>query len=127
MALWVDNCRQVSGICVYRETAIKHYEERIALVEKEGRFERNMGFEPGTHGRVKWQNEYKSETWMSEYPNVDIRHDNNLTANRWSKDQFRDQRNTAGWKFVEEIPGWGKTKGRFNEFMTDVKNGKINI
>lgn len=25
-----------------------------------------------------------------------------------------------GWKMVDEIPGWGKTKGRFQEFLAEV-------
>lgn len=124
MALWVNNCRQVSGICVYRETAINHYRERITIVEHDG-FSRNMGFEPGTSNRVDWPTKYKAESWFSEVPVIDVRHEGNLTPNRWSKKQFRDQRNTKGWKFVEEIPTWGRTKGRFNDFLTDVNRGKI--
>jgi len=111
-ALWVDNCRQVSGICVYRETAITHYKERIAMVEKAGKFERNMGFEPGTSDRVNWEHKFRAENWKSRYPNIDVRHDKNLTANRWSKDLFRDQRNTRGWKeaTIKDIPGWDNAK-----------------
>lgn len=110
-ALWVNNCRQVSGIVVYRETALKHYRERVAYVEKHG-FKRNMGFEPGTHNRVKWEYEVKSESWMSEFPNIDMRHDKNLTQNRWSPDLFRDKRNCQGWteKKVNEIKGWENFK-----------------
>ena len=124
MALWVDNCRQASGICVYRETAINHYRERIEYVEKYG-YNRKIGFEPGTHGRIEWKDKYKSESWLSEYPNLDIRHEGNLTPNRWREDQFRNKKSIIGWKFVEEIPGWGKTAGRFDEFIKDVGRGKI--
>lgn len=106
-ALWVDDCRQVSGLCGYREELIKHYRERVSYIEKHG-FSREMGFEPGTHKRIKWQNEYKSESWKSEFPNVDIRHNHNLTPNRWSKEQFRNEKYTEGWKLVDEIPYWGK-------------------
>ncbi|MBI2009514.1 glycosyltransferase [Candidatus Saccharibacteria bacterium] len=117
-ALWVNNCRQVSGICVYKETAIKHYQERIAHVEKKGRFERNMGFEPGTHGRIEWQNKYASESWLSQYPNIDIRHEKNLTPNRWSPNEFRNKKNTEGWKetTVDKIPGWDNLEQVINSF-----------
>lgn len=108
LALWVNNCRQVSGLCGYRDELIKHYRERVALVEKEG-YHRNMGFEPVTHGRIKWQNEYKTENWMAEVPMLDIRHEKNLTPNRWSIELFRDKRNAEGWKEAYDIPGWGKT------------------
>lgn len=107
-ALWVDSCRQASGICVYRETAVKHYRERVALIENEGITSRIMGFEPGTHNRINWQYEVAAETWSSDFPNIDIRHEGNLTPNRWDKKQFRDQRNTKGWTetTADLIPGW---------------------
>ena len=107
LALWVNNCRQVSGICVHRLTAIQHYKERIAYVEEHG-FQRKMGFEPGTHDRVAFPTRYTSSAWHAKYPNLDIRHNNNLTRNRWSPDQFRDKRNCQGWKetTVDKIDGW---------------------
>jgi len=94
--LKVDVCKQVSGICVYRETAVKHYRERVKYIEENG-YNRNMGYEPGTHGRIKWENDYKSGDWISEIPMLDLRHSNNLTPNRWKQEQFRDKRNCKGW------------------------------
>ena len=107
LALWVNNCRQVSGICVHRLTAIQHYKERIAYVEEHG-FQRKMGFEPGTHDRVAFPTRYTSSAWHAKYPNLDIRHNNNLTRNRWSPDQYRDNRNCQGCKetTVDKIDGW---------------------
>ena len=107
LALWVNNCRQVSGICVHRLTAIQHYTERIAYVEEHG-FQRKMGFEPGTHDRVAFPTRFTSSAWEAKYPNLDIRHSGNLTANRWSPDLFRDKRNCQGWTetTVDKIDGW---------------------
>lgn len=115
-ALWVNNCRQVSGICVYRETAIQHYKERIAIVERDG-YSRNMGFEPGT--RTIWRisdkapagrfpTRFKNEMYLAPFPNIDIRHEKNLTKNRWSPDQFRNQKNVEGWTetTIDKLPGW---------------------
>lgn len=106
-SLWVDRCVQTSGLCGFREELIRHYRERIEIVERDG-FNRNMGFEPATHRRIPWKNEFKCATWMAEAPNVDIRHDTNLTPNRWSQEQFRDKRNCEGWKEASEVPCWGK-------------------
>lgn len=106
-ALWVDNCRQVSGLCAWREDLIAHYEERVSYVREKG-YSNKMGFEPGTHSRITWKRQFKCDTWMSAFPNVDIRHQANLTPNRWSPDLFRDKRNCEGWKEAEEVPGWGK-------------------
>ena len=63
------------------------------------------------------------ELWNSEFPNLDIRHDKNLTANRWSQDKFRDKNSCLGWTMADEVPGWGKTKGRMEEFIEEL--GKI--
>jgi len=103
------DCKQVSGICVYRETAIKHYRKRVDMVEKNG-FSMKMGFEPGTHNRPERVDDLTSEVWKSEFPNIDIRHDNNLSPTRWKKEEFRNQKFTEGWIESDEIPGWGKGK-----------------
>lgn len=108
-AFRVDDCRQVSGICVYRDLAVAHYRKRVEMVERDG-FTMAMGYEPGTHGRPERVDDSKSETWESPLPNVDIRHDTNFSHTRWSKDEFRNQKYTKGWIEAEEIPGWGKIK-----------------
>jgi len=116
---------QLSGLCVWRETALTHFRERYetALAEWEriekheppelrektfNRYIRNMGFEPFTHGRVEWKNKFKYETWKSPSPNVDIKHGNNPTGQRWSKEQYRNQQLLINWTESDEIPGWGK-------------------
>ncbi len=103
----VDDCRQLSGLCAYRDLLVAHYRERIRRVEEEG-FSRKMGFEPGTHNRAERVDDIKSEIWQSEYPNIDIRHGKNMTSSRWSPDQFRNQKFTKGWTegTLDGIPGW---------------------
>lgn len=103
------DCKQTSGLCAYRELLLKHYRKRVKLVEKNG-YTQRMGFEPGTHNRKERVDDYKAESWKSKYPNVDIRHDNNLSPTRWKKEQFRNQRYTKDWKESDTIPGWGKGK-----------------
>jgi hypothetical protein len=95
-AIKVDDCKQTSGLVAYRDLLIRHYRERIKRVEESG-FTRKMGFEPGTHNRAERVDDLKAESYTSEQPNLDIRHDNNLTQTRWSPDEFRDQRYTKGW------------------------------
>lgn len=100
------NVSPLSGLVVYRETAIKHFRERVAMIEKEG-FSYNMGFEPFTHGRIKWDFWCPFEIFMSERPSIDIAHGGNVTKKRWSQDLFR--RKPTFWEETrEEIPGWGK-------------------
>lgn len=111
------DCKQTSGICVYRELALAHYRKRLAVLEEKykqlneeefNRYIRAVGFEPGTHNRAERIDDLTSESFFSKLPNVDIRHGLNLTASRWSKDQFRSQRNCQNWMESDEIPGWGK-------------------
>ncbi len=89
-------------------------------------FNRSIGFEPGTrkirHGGI---DDVRYESWMSPAPNIDVRHGHNLTSTRWSRDQFRNQKYTAGWTEGDGVPGWGITKGRFTEFLEDVRGAVV--
>lgn len=109
---------QTSGLCAYRELLLEHYQKRVELVEANG-YTRRMGFEPGTHGRKERVDNYGHEAWFSAHPNIDIRHDKNLTPSRWSQDQFRNKRYRRGWTEADEIPGWGKTI----ELLEGIKDG----
>ena len=126
---------QLSGLCVWRETALIHYRERFKLIEEEwkrlevseppdirgtifNRFIRHMGHEPFTHNRIQWQNQFKYDTWKSEKPNIDIRFGVNATGMRWNKDQYRNQQLLINWQETDdEIPSWGKTSDLVNTFQ----------
>jgi len=123
------DCKQTSGLCAYRELLVEHYRKRVANTEavlkecgSENRNFRNwirrQGFEPGTHHRNERVDDLGSEAWQSEYPLVDIRHDSNLTPNRWSIDEFR--RKPHDWVEADEVKGWGKTK----DLMETLRNGR---
>lgn len=118
-AMRTKDCRQTSGLCAYRELLLEHYRKRVAIVEEKG-FSRNIGFEPATHGRPERIDDYKSDIWESAFPNIDIRHDKNLTSSRWSPDQFRNKRYTEGWQESDTIPGWGLVKGRMIDILNEI-------
>ncbi|KKT88784.1 MAG: hypothetical protein UW88_C0008G0058 [Candidatus Collierbacteria bacterium GW2011_GWD2_45_10] len=103
------NVSPLSGLCVYRDIAIKHYKERIAMVEKEG-FSYRIGFEPMTHGRIQWKNQYKFEVYQASSPSIDISHGKNVTSKRWTQDKFR--RKPTIWKEanIDTIPGWDNVR-----------------
>jgi len=105
------HCAQVSGLCASRELLLEHYRGQVAKIEKEGF--KHRGYEPGMRSK-------RYEMWNSEFPNLDIRHDKNLTSSRWSQDKFRNKNTCLGWKMSDEVPGWGKTKGRMEEFMKEL-------
>lgn len=107
------DCSPLSGLVVNREIAIKHYKERIALIEKDDFKTHSMyqiGFEPMTHGRIKWENSYQFKTFTSFAPCIDISHGDNVTRKRWSIDQFR--RKPKRWKEgnIDTITGWDNVR-----------------
>lgn len=104
--LYVDDCKQLSGLVADRELLLAHYRERVRRVKAEG-FTRGNGFEPGTRTTKNGgYDDFRAEAWQSKFPNIDIRHEANATQNRWRKDQFRNQKYTEGWKEVQTVPGW---------------------
>ena len=114
-------CNSTSQLCADRLLLLDHYRERLARVEKEGFSYRN-GFEPGTrrisHGGF---DNFPARSWFADRPNVDIRdHGSNLTKTLWKKEAFRNPKYTAGWKESHEIPGWGVTLNRFDEWLKEV-------
>lgn len=110
--------KQTSGLCAYRDLLIRHYKARILKCEHEG-FTRAMGFEPGCHKPPRGVDTYSAERWMSAFPNVDLRHGQNLTQTRWDPKEFRNSKACEGWKLVDEVPGWGVCKGRFDAFLKE--------
>jgi hypothetical protein len=109
---YYTNCP--SHLVAYRELLLDYYRKRVAILEKDG-FDSRIGHSPpkGVEG------DYKVRSYFSKHPNVDIRHSNNLTANRFKKEQFRSKRSIRGWTLADEVPSWGKTKGRFDEFLRE--------
>lgn len=93
-ALKVDKCEQLSGMCVWKELGLSYVRDKMKQIESDG-FDRH--YEPRG----------KRENWSSKEALVDIRHDGNLTPNRWSKDRFRNEENTKGWT-EGECPDWAK-------------------
>lgn len=129
-ALYCTGLKQLSGLVAYRELLLEHFRKRLKLIEdflaKNGdgeefnKYIRAMGFEPGTHGRPERVDDLTSDSYQSKLPNFDIRHDSNVTASRWRKDQFRNQRYTEGWTEAWEVPGWGITKNRVQEILASI-------
>lgn len=105
--------RSTSGLCAYRELLLEHYRKRVQRVEQTG-YNVRIGHEPGTHNRPERIDDYGHEMWMAAYPSIDIRHGQNLTPAKWTKESFRNQRYTEGWREADEVPGWGTYKEAIN-------------
>lgn len=113
---------QTSGCVAARDLLLAHYRARVAHIEQHG-WERNIGYEPGTNARSRAFEAHQSETWMAARPNVDIRHGHNLTASKWAIRDFRNKANAIDWREADAIPYWGRTRGRFREWLVDVAAG----
>lgn len=98
--------KRTSQLCAYRAVLLTHYRKRVELVRRHG-FSRRQGFEPGSHRRAERVDDLESETWHSKFPNLDLKHGQNLTEARWNPAEFRDQRNCRNWQESDVIPGWG--------------------
>lgn len=88
---------QVSGLVCYRELAIKYYKDRLEKFDPNNfdrKFEPTVGIE--------------YETWWAEYPSIDIRHDKNLTYNKWRLSHFRKKETAVNFieSNIDAIPGW---------------------
>ena len=94
---WEAN--QVAELCCSRELALEWYREKLKQVEA-GEFDRS--YEPGGRDPNKFG------VWHSEFPNIDVRHDGNLTKSKWSPDDFRDKSTCINWQesTLDQIPGW---------------------
>jgi len=123
LAVRTDFCQQVSGLCASRELLLEHYHKRLERIEREGRFYQRWGYEPGVHKPPRGIDDFKAESWVSEHPNVDIRHDKTLTLSRWTPDGFRNPRYAKGWQEAYEIPGWGAT----TDILKDIDSGNSSL
>jgi len=113
-ALHYKEMKQVSGLVAYRKLLIEHYTKRV---EKEG-FSRRLGFEPGKKIRHGGIDDYAYEYFTSEHPIIDIKHGGTITPGRFKLDQYRCKSKIEdSWTLSDIIPYWGKTKGRFDEFL----------
>jgi Glycosyltransferases involved in cell wall biogenesis len=94
---WEAN--QVAELCCAREFALTWYREKLKQVEA-GSFDRS--YEPGGRDPLQYGR------WRSAYPNIDIRHDGNLTKSKWSPNDFRDKSTCVNWQesVASELPGW---------------------
>jgi glycosyltransferase involved in cell wall biosynthesis len=128
-------CRQVSGLCAFRETLITHYRTRISRMEenarqaiargeepKNGGHDRNCGYEPGNHPFPRGIDNLPIIDFRTQNPILDIRHGKNLTKSRWDTSEFRDKSTCQDFRLCDEVPFWGVTKGRIKQLIQDLIN-----
>lgn len=108
---WI-NRKATSQLVCYRELLIDHLKQRIDILKHgwEIRKGQSGACEPGVNDdkafirrhddgipiSLRWANDWKYETYFSEYPNIDIRNGQNLTG--WRR----------GNRTTFDLPYWGK-------------------
>ena len=88
---------QVSGLCCDRKLAIDWYKNMVETFDEE------------TFGRKYEPDSGEgSGKWMSTIPYIDIRHNRNLTYNKWKIAHFRNKDTAVNFKesTIDKIPGW---------------------
>jgi hypothetical protein len=120
LAVWTDDLQQVSGCVASRALLIDFYDRRIAQIERDGF---NRHYEPGIKQTVYPRMRggvYGVENYQSEYPNLCIRHEANLTRSKRAPGEFRDAKYAKGWMETRDIGGWGNTV----ELIGKIKRGE---
>lgn len=98
----------LSQLVAYRKLLLQWYNRRVCYYTMG--IKTKCGNEPGKHKSSLFL-ENGLDTFESEWPNIDIRHKYNYTKS----DKFK--------KDLEDgIPFWGKTKGRYEEFIEKINN-----
>jgi len=116
--VWTDGLQQVSGICASRDVLLDFYSQRVEQIEREGF---NRHYEPGPKQTVGSK---LTVNWLSEFPNIDIRHNATLTRSKWSPDEFRNKQYAKGWREFSEADGWGRIEGRLTELLAEISRCK---
>lgn len=109
-------------IVAYRKALLKWLTDFLALVEKIGYSHRKMGHAIGKR-RYEGVQHFHIRTFMSELPNLDIRHSGNFSNSRFTFDEKQRHELPPEWKRADEVPGWGQTKGRLGDILREVTNG----
>lgn len=119
--LYYDGAKRTSGLVAHVGILLKHYIEKVALIEREGFSQKKHGYEPGRKNSKGRPDDYEWAIFESERPYIDIKnHGSNVTKMRWSIKQYRkrDER-LKSWVKSDSVPYWGKTKP-FDDFLNSL-------
>jgi len=100
----------LSQLSANKSLAESHYVERVNAYRRGINVRVHHGTEPGKHKGNIITN-HKIGEFFSEWPNIDIRHGRNYTKT----DRFKEK-----YELFDGIPFWGKTKGRYKEFIKEI-------
>ncbi len=116
LAITYDRLISLSGLCVNREFALDHYQQRLAKIHEmnwqddarhEPAWARKWGYEPGTK-KIKRGGFSDDDfgTWISKDPMIDIRHGKTFSQAKVALDSFIHKPNNWRETTLDKIPGW---------------------
>jgi len=86
------------------EYGIEKFSSREPLIP------RIWGYEPGKPKRRGGLTNDKIDTWYSEFPNIDIRHNRTYSPAKCKLEEFKHVPNNWQEVNIYEIPGWNLKK-----------------
>jgi len=107
-----------SMVCAYRSLLVRHYKRCVEFVTENG-WKGRYGYSP-PKGLPKEMRYGKAKSYFSDFPCLDVRREASWSRKRMDKSQFRSEKSRRGWKEADEVPGWGRIRGRFGEFVREV-------
>jgi len=115
-AITYDRLVSLSQLCVYRQTALNHFQGRLKYILEKGldkvpghdpKWARVMGFEPGTKPRRKGGfSDEEFEVWRSALPNIDIRHRHTYSPPKYRLSDFAHPPQNWRQVNIDDIPYW---------------------
>ena len=96
--------KRTSQLVIYKDALIQYLDKLRERIEKGG-YKSSLGVSPMTH-QIHGIRNRGLRSFTSEYPNIDIRHKDNLSKFVHTNEELFDS-----------VHGWGKTLGRFKEFL----------
>lgn len=121
-AMHYDGMRMTSGLVAYHDILVEHYSKKVEWVRTRGKMSRReIGYEPGKRVSRERLGDYERWHYKSSCPNIDIKHDQNITRKRFDLKEHNNRKTIEdSWILADEVPYWGKTKGRFEDFINDI-------
>jgi len=107
-----------SQLSALREPLMAHIKRAIEV--NSDSFHASYGISPPRGIPPEEQKGKHFGVYMSQVPNIDIRHPKTTTKQRMDPSEFRSEYSRRGWTESDKVPGWGKTLGRFDEFLAEI-------
>jgi len=98
--------RRTSQLVADKNELIIYFEKLLEIIKERG-YSYKMGVSPRMHN-IKGINNRGVVTFMSAFPNIDVRHGNNFSPYKYNKEKEIK---------ANGVPNWGITLNNFNKYL----------